>query len=309
MTRHADRANAERDAARRGRARFGRAGGAIGSAFLIAAGAAVLPSAALPSAALSGAAAAAPTELAGADVCEIDTASLAWGVKESFRAYIGSSIANGAWETSNGAVYETPTFRWPTAAGSVDPQTGAAEVAFTGGITFTGHGGLLHLVLADPIVRIDDTGAATLLLDVLGTDTSGEVAVDQQDVAFATFTVDPAPSWAGAATTEWAQLAPVVLTEEGAAAFGGFYSAGDELDPIALTVTVGPDCGAAATASPTVTAEPLVTAAPQDGDGTTGGIAVLVGAVAALAAVVAGAVIVLGRRARARAAGGRSAER
>lgn len=233
--------------------------------------------------------------------CAVTAASLSWGVKESFRSYIGSSIANGSWEVSNGATYETPSFGWSTATGSIDPATGHGQVAFTGTIVFTGHDGLLHLVLADPIIHLGDDGAE-LLLDVLSNDTTGALTVDEQDVPFATLPIDVAGAgWEAGGTLDLPALAPVTLTEAGAAAFGGFYAAGDELDPISLSVTLGDECGAAAetaepTAEPTPIAEEVVIApAPAESTG------VIAGAVAAAVLVAGGAaaaVVAIRRRGR-----------
>lgn len=196
--------------------------------------------------------------------CEVASASLTWGVKESFRAYIGSAIANGSWEVSDGATYETPSFGWTVAEGSVDPVTGEGQVAFTGTITFTGHEGILNLVLADPIVHFGADGT-TLLLDVRSNDTSGALTVDEQDVEFATVPLEIAGAIEPGGAQSWPGLAPVVLTEAGAAAFGGFYAAGDELDPISFDLALSADCAVAeapATAEPTATPEAIVDESP-----------------------------------------------
>jgi len=234
--------------------------------------------------------------------CEVTAASLSWGVKESFRSYIGSSIANGSWEVANGATYETPSFGWSTATGSIDPATGHGQVAFTGSIVFSGHDGLLHLVLADPIIHLGDDGA-TLLLDVLSNDATGALAVDEQDVVFATLPIDVAGTdWQPGATVDLPALAPVVLSETGAAAFGGFYAAGDELDPITLSVTLGDECGAAAAETPVPTVEP--TPAPDEvvdesaAAPSTGVIAGIVAAAVLVAGGAAAAIVAIRRRGR-----------
>jgi hypothetical protein len=191
----------------------------------------------------------APTAAAGAHepegACSVSAGSLQWGVKESFRSYISSSIANGAWEVSNGATYTTPTFGWSSAAGGIDPASGLGEISFTGTIVFTGHGGLLRLELSDPTIHIGDDGA-TLLMDAVSNDPDGEVVVDAQDVVFATLPADVADAaWQPGGSLTFSEVAPVVLTAEGAAAFAGFYAAGEELDPLVLEVTIGDDCAAA----------------------------------------------------------------
>ena len=49
-------------------------------------------------------------------------ATLTWGFKESFRAYIDGDIANGEWTTSGGATYETPEFSWSDGTGPLRPR-------------------------------------------------------------------------------------------------------------------------------------------------------------------------------------------
>ncbi|MEO8529161.1 MAG: HtaA domain-containing protein, partial [Pseudolysinimonas sp.] len=41
--------------------------------------------------------------------CVVSTAQLSWGFKESFRAYIDSTIANGEWTEADGATYADAT--------------------------------------------------------------------------------------------------------------------------------------------------------------------------------------------------------
>ena len=112
--------------------------------------------------------------------CEITDGALSWGVKESFRAYISGSIANGEWETSDGAAYETPDFHWTGGTGSFDPETGTGSVSFAGAVHFTGHDGVLDLVLANPTIAFEDDGGAALLLDAKSNDMEGDVAVDTE---------------------------------------------------------------------------------------------------------------------------------
>ncbi|WP_119695749.1 HtaA domain-containing protein [Microbacterium halotolerans] len=188
----------------------------------------------------------APSAAVAADAatsCEIRGGALSWGVKESFRAYISGSIANGSWETSDGAEYDTPDFLWSGATGSVDPETGAGAVSFTGTLHFTGHDGVLDLTLANPTIEFDGQGAAALLLDARSNDMEGEVAVDTEQEWIGDIAVDEdlAPTGGELAI----DAAPITLTNSGADAFAGFYEAGAELDPLTLDLDLG-DCGAEA---------------------------------------------------------------
>lgn len=168
-------------------------------------------------------------------MCVVTDGALTWGVKESFRAYISGSIANGAWEASDGASYETPDFTWTGGTGEFDPVTGAGSVSFQGTVHFTGHDGVLDLTLANPTVEFEDDGTAALLLDSRSTDASGELVVDAAQEWVGDITEhDPFSVVDG--TIGFAEMV-TVLTNSGAKAFAGFYEPGQELDPLTITLT------------------------------------------------------------------------
>lgn len=205
-------------------------GGLVAGAVVVAGLAAAPAAVAMPNGVL-------PAEDAGVG-CTVSGGSLSWGVKESFRSYISGTIANGSWEVADGASYETPLFGWAGATGSIDPATGVGDVSYTGSIHFTGHDGVLDMTLANPTVHFAEDGSATLLLDTRSTDTSGNPKVDERQGELASAAL-PAPIEAVTGSVSYADL-PVALTEAGAAAFGGFYQAGDALDP--LTFSFDLDC-------------------------------------------------------------------
>lgn len=189
---------------------------------------------------------AAPAVADTATGCEVTGGTLAWGVKESFRAYISGTIANGSWETSGGAEYDTPQFRWSGATGSFDPETGVGAASFVGTVHFTGHDGVLDLTLANPTIEFDGQGDAALLLDARSNDMEGEIAVDAEQEWVGDIGADPdLPPGGGELVID---DAPVTLTNSGAGAFAGFYEAGADLDPLALTLELGA-CDAAAPAA------------------------------------------------------------
>lgn len=207
--------------------------------------------AALPLAAVFLAAPTAALAQATDGVCEITGGTLTWGVKESFRAYISGSIANGSWETSEGADYATPEFVWANGTGSFDPETGTGSVAFTGTVHFTGHDGVLDLTLANPTIEFEGGGSAALLLDARSTDMEGEVAVDATQEWVGEVALEDEPSVTDG-TIELAEL-PTTLTNSGATAFAGFYEAGVELDPVGLVLEAG---GCETSAAPEEVTEP-----------------------------------------------------
>ena len=218
--------------------------------------------------------------------CVIQDARLEWGFKEAFRAYVSGSIANGEWQVLDGAEYETPSFTF-VGNGALDSSTGEGELVFSGGIRFTGHGGILDTSVSNPRVIVLDADTAQLVLDVVGTTQEG-VAVEAEGVVFADLDLSAATRSAdvGVLTIEGA---PATLTATGAEAFGT-YPAGEQLDPVTITGSLADDCGEV------VIAEPEAEVAPSDG-----GVPLWVWAViiALILAVIAITVALVRRRAAA----------
>lgn len=186
-------------------------------------------------------------------ICQIENAELQWGLKESFRSYISGSIANGSWETADGADYETPHFIWSEGTGTYDPATGTGSVSFTGTVAFSGHDGVLDMTTANPTFEFEGDGNAALALDTKSNDMEGNLAVDEQQQWVAEVSLDEQPE-AADGPVELADM-PSVLTNSGAAAFAGFYEAGVDLDPLALNFDFV-DCDAPGGAAAADTAEP-----------------------------------------------------
>jgi hypothetical protein len=175
--------------------------------------------------------------LAVAPGCAVTDATLTWGFKESFRAYIDGSIANGEWTVSNGAVYATPSFSWPGGTGRYDPATGTGYIDFTGSVRFTGHDGVLDTTIENPTLVLDGA-TGTLWLDVTGVTMDGAM-VDTDDVPFVALSSVEVTGEDAARTLD----AGTALTEDGAAAFPN-YPAGEAFDPVAVSMTVGKTCAA-----------------------------------------------------------------
>ena len=170
--------------------------------------------------------------------CTVSGATLDWGFKESFRAYIDGSIANGEWTTADGASYATPTFSWADGTAEIDPSAHTTEVTFHGSVRFTGHEGILDTTIADPVVKIAADGTATVLLDVSGPTMEGD-QVDLADVEFVTGPVDP-DSIAAEGGQQLAITAPA-LTSAGSTAFPN-YEAGTPFDDLTLSLPATDDC-------------------------------------------------------------------
>ena len=182
----------------------------------------------------------APAGVASAQApgCEVESGSLTWGFKESFRAYIDGSIANGEWTVADGATYDTPSFGFPAESGRVDPRDPNGEVAFAGSVRFTGHGGILDTTVANPVLVVRPDGTGVLLLDVSGPTMEGdEVTVTEAEFLDVDLTGQNLTPVDGVIAID---AAPTTLTADGAVAFPN-YEAGSEFDPLTATLDVG-DC-------------------------------------------------------------------
>ncbi|WP_022929625.1 HtaA domain-containing protein [Patulibacter americanus] len=167
-----------------------------------------------------------------------------WGVKTSFRNYVGSASggATGKIEVSDGATrVPDGTFGFGAGTGTVDRATGALDVAFRGQVYFEKHGSgesaALRLWVRNPRVVFNGT-VAMLHADVSSKDSATARVVDYPNVALAQLDLTKGSRTATDSTVTWTAI-PATLTEAGAPAFAGFYGAGTELDPISFSVTTG----------------------------------------------------------------------
>lgn len=184
-----------------------------------------------------------------AGFCEVTEGNLTWGLKETFRSYIKSSIAKGDWETFDGAEYELPNFVWNEATGEFNPETGEGTVSFEGVLHFTGHGGVLDMWLGNPTFEFGADGTLSMLFDARSNDVEGNPKIEVTQEYFGDLgTVDPVALTVGETTNASYENVQTILTEEGAPAFGDFYEPGDLLDPVNLSFTV--DCATAVAAEP-----------------------------------------------------------
>jgi hypothetical protein len=175
------------------------------------------------------------------DSCEIVEAGATWGFKESFRAYISSSIAQGEWVVSGDVGYDTPDFVLTSGSGFLAPDLTSGDLSFSGAIEFLGHGGILDTTLGNPSLTMTGTGEALLTLDVTG-DTMEELSVDLERVPFATVAWSASDVTLDSVSGSWeVREAALTLTREGAEAFGT-YPPGETLDPLSWNITTTPGC-------------------------------------------------------------------
>ena len=244
-----------------------------------------------------------PERAAQPGMCLASGGEIEWAFKDSFLAYIDSSIANGTWDVAGGVEDLGSTFVWPVTGGAVDPELAVGTVTAGGSVRFTGHGGVLDTTLASPALEFSADGAYVLADLVATTQEGAEVSVTQVrlgelDLASGSVT--------GEGSTVTLEEVPVVLTAAGSAAFGT-YGEGEELAPLSATVSsddgcilalAGQDVAPAPEASPSseplATSDTVIDAAAEPTSTTPAAVWWAVAAAAVLAA--AGGGYVVGRR-------------
>ena len=163
---------------------------------------------------------------------------LDWGIKASFQTYVTGPIANGSWSLSGGAATVGENqFRFHSASGGYDPDTGALNAGYQGGVHFVGHqhddGSYeLDLTISNPSLSISgQTG--TLHADMRSKERGTGQVTESSQVPLASVDLS------GVDLTGGTQIAvtgaPTALTEQGATAFAGYYQPGDPLDPLSFT--------------------------------------------------------------------------
>ncbi|QIM19257.1 hypothetical protein G7066_13035 [Leucobacter coleopterorum] len=167
----------------------------------------------------------------------VTAATLSWGVKQSYRTYIKSRIAEGEIENL-GSTEEQ--FVWNGGTGSLSPAGTSGSFGFGvgNGVHFYGHKMqgeyALDQTFTNPCIEIVSDSKANLYLDVEsrkfeGTTTLSPEWFEQDGVLFATIDLESDPVVENGATT-WRNAQPE-LTEAGHEAFGGFYNPDSGLDP------------------------------------------------------------------------------
>lgn len=238
-----------------------------------------------------------PADTTEAATCTVTDGLLVWGVKDTFRAYVSGSIANGDWQASDGASYSTPLFTWATPTGEIDADTGTGTISFVGTVRFTGHEGVLDLTIANPTIELFGDGTGRLFMDARSNDPQGQLKIDETQVHFA----DLAGISATAPSSGVYEFtnAQATLTAPGADAFGAFYEGGDQLDPISATVQLSP-CEGDATGTEgagesTDAGEQNDGATVTSGDGGVPWVPIVVGGIALVVIVVTTTLLVRGR--------------
>ncbi|WP_254812668.1 HtaA domain-containing protein [Streptomyces cavourensis] len=241
----------------------------IALAAAVATAAALGATFALPAFANDGAPAEAPAATGAPQAIQLESGTLDWGVRASFRSMIDrmggtATLADGATKNEDG------TYRFPLLQGEYDRGTHSVTTGFKGSVHFEAHGGVLDIELADfKVVTAGESGRITV--DVT-TKSPGKDAVVSDDLEMAKLDLTAVAPSNGADGMKFAGV-PATFTKEGAAVFGSAYKEGDAMDPATLTVkqatptappTTAPPTTPPATppATPPVTGEPTAKPTP-----------------------------------------------
>ncbi|QGH68630.1 HtaA domain-containing protein [Pseudactinotalea sp. HY158] len=155
------------------------------------------------------------------------TPRLTWGVKSSFASYIEGGIAKGSISTAGGAARGGGGFTWGAGSGSLD-ASGAGTVTFPGSVHFSGHDGVLTTTVSNVRVKVTGARSGVLVADIASQDMEGN-DLSARGVTFADLSFSSVSGQGGTASA--------TLTAAGAKAFAGFYSAGESLDSLTLSVS------------------------------------------------------------------------
>ena len=81
-----------------------------------------------------------PAATAHAEARTVQGGRLDWGIKSSFQRYVTGPVAKGSHSLTGGAATVGGSgFRFHSATGTYDGDTGTFRAAFSGGVRFTGH--------------------------------------------------------------------------------------------------------------------------------------------------------------------------
>ncbi len=167
----------------------------------------------------------------------IGSGSLDWGFKASFRAYVSGGNGTPPLSGLGGATISPDgSFAFPVAGGQLEAgQTPRAVVNGGGAAVFCYPSHFFRIAMLDPTATIDG-GQSRLTADIDSNLYGAEYGPWRTDVATLDVS-DVEPEYGNDGQTVTWPAVPAFLTTDGAAAFGGLYTAGAALDPV--TVTAG----------------------------------------------------------------------
>jgi hypothetical protein len=152
---------------------------------------------------------------------------LQWAIKRSFLSYVARMRGQG-YVDGGASVTSENELVFPLAESQPERGDADAVIAFRGSAQFTAHGGLLYVLIADPVLTVRDD-SATVTVSTL--DGDGEPAT----ITLATATLTPLSGSAGSDTAGW-ESHEVRLTAEGTKVFNEVYGPGELMAPLIVRV-------------------------------------------------------------------------
>jgi hypothetical protein len=145
---------------------------------------------------------------------------LRWAVKQSFLSYLARTpdarafVSGGVRANADSEVIFPPAEKPRTAVGD------EVSLAFTGEVRYLAYSGLLHVIIAEPMLTLRD-GVGVLTI----------AAVDDEERPIRVELVSFTASTADMGASEW-EAVDVRLTADGATVFGDVYTAGELMAPL-----------------------------------------------------------------------------
>lgn len=148
---------------------------------------------------------------------------LTWGIKGSFRRYF-EGLSDHAYELSGGARQnDTGLFTFQTAQNDEEPSSGRHAYSFSGEMVMTAHHGALSILIANPEILLDSTGAASL-----------SAVVDRDAETLVRLTIADLTLEHVSGDTILQANFSAKLAYDGQYLFMGNYYAGEQLDPVSI---------------------------------------------------------------------------
>jgi len=188
---------------------------------------------------------------ASAEPVAITDGTLAWGVKTSWRQYAGPGEQSGGVTQDAGGVYQ-----FPIESGSYDPETRTTTIQAKGSIHWQSHwypneaslyappagyvGSLelyvLDVTIKDPRLTISAAGSVLSVEAISRKVTTWEL-VDLGRTDFAELDPTTATQSSVAGATSWSGIGTALTPDGATGVFGGNYSTGQAVDPVAFSYT------------------------------------------------------------------------
>jgi hypothetical protein len=179
----------------------------------------------------------------------VNSASVGWGLKKSFRSYLTGPIAGGHWDLdgvgfagSQGG--DDGAFQFSADPSAVKVSGGDADIPLRGSVHLTGHLGALDITYTNMSVKVRGTTAqfiADYRSNTVSSFTAGASVTGAKtgaQVPIAQFTLDQPVSGGSVNLT-----GPGFITEDGNQSLGGQYGEGNnEADPINIALDTSGDC-------------------------------------------------------------------